>query len=170
MAKILTINPERCVGCMSCVMACCLYHKERISPEKSRILPIRLKGEVINFPVVCRQCHRPLCAEACPMGAISRDQSTRAMVVDKNVCIGCGMCTVVCPLGGVFVDPEKGHAVKCDLCDGDPFCVKFCTYQALNYIDEDDLTVDKRLDVCSKIDVLFEVCKFQTKGGSNKWV
>jgi Fe-S-cluster-containing hydrogenase component 2 len=101
-----------------------------IGPTHSRILPVRLRRTVVNIPVVCRQCLKPLCADACPMGALSRDAETGAMAVDPDLCIGCGMCLVACPLGGISIDTEAGHAVKCDLCGGDPLCVKFCGFWA----------------------------------------
>ena len=106
MPKVLCIDPEKCVGCMSCVMACSMQQGGPVGPVKSMILPVRLRRPVINIPVVCRQCIKPLCADVCPMGAISRNEATGAMLVDADLCIGCGMCVATCPLGGIAMDRQ----------------------------------------------------------------
>jgi anaerobic carbon-monoxide dehydrogenase iron sulfur subunit len=141
MGKLLFINFEKCVGCMSCVLACSLQHGDTIGPSHSMIFPVGLRKQVINIPVVCRQCAKPLCADACPMGAISRNPATGALTVDSELCIACGSCMMVCPIGGISVSTEAGHAMKCDLCGGDPLCVKFCGYDAIEYLSEEDATV-----------------------------
>jgi carbon-monoxide dehydrogenase iron sulfur subunit len=156
MAKALLIDPDKCVGCMLCVMACAMEHGEAIGPVNSRILPIRLKKQEISIPVVCRQCGKPLCADVCPMGALSRQKETGAMVVDIDLCIACGMCNLACPLGGISMDVDAGHAVKCDLCGGDPLCVKFCAYGALNYITQEEATMEARKEAVRKLADMLE--------------
>ena len=151
MAKILCVDPDKCVGCMSCVLACSLQHGDIIGPAQSRILPVRQKKQVVNIPVVCRQCLKPLCAEVCPMGAISRSPETRALIVDSTRCIGCAMCMTACPLGGVSVKTEEGHAVKCDHCEGDPLCVKFCAYGAIEYIPEEEAALKSKKKAVGKL-------------------
>jgi Fe-S-cluster-containing hydrogenase component 2 len=156
MAKILFINPEKCVGCMSCILACSLQQGNLIGPAKSKILPVRLKKQIINIPSVCRQCLKPLCADACPMGAISKDDKTRAVRVDPDSCIACGMCMTICPIGGISVDSQAGHAVKCELCGGDPLCVKFCGYGALEYIEEAEAHIKIKKEGIEKLAHLLE--------------
>lgn len=165
MAKLLFVDPEKCVGCMACVMACSLQHGNIIGPANSRILPVRLKRQVVNIPVVCRQCGKPLCADACPMGAISRVEKTGSMVVDSDLCIACGMCMVACPLGGISVNTGAGHAVKCDLCEGDPLCVKFCGYGAIEYITEEEATLKRKKEAVGKLAGLLEALTTQYKYG-----
>lgn len=151
MAKILFINPEKCIGCMACATACSLQHGNRISPVSSMILPIKLRKQVINIPVVCRQCVKPLCSDICPMGAISKNETTGAMVADSDLCIACRMCMTICPLGGISVSSDVGHAVKCDLCQGDPFCLKFCTYGAIEYLEDDEATLRRKRNSINKL-------------------
>lgn len=157
MAKVLFVDPEKCTGCMSCVLACSLQHGDTIGPVGSMILPVRLRRQVINVPIVCRQCAKPLCADVCPMGAISRDDTTRAMSVDSELCIGCGMCMIACPLGGISVNTDVGHAVKCDLCGGDPLCVRFCGYGAIEYRPEQEVTLERKKEAVRRIAELLEV-------------
>lgn len=156
MAKALLIDPDKCVGCMLCVMACAMEHAETIGPVHSRILPIRIRKQEINIPVVCRQCGKPLCADVCPMGALSRDKETSAILVDVDLCIACGMCNLACPLGGISLDADAGHAVKCDLCGGDPLCVKFCAYGALKYITQEEATMEARKEAVKRLADMLE--------------
>jgi len=167
MVKVLFVDPDKCVGCMSCVLACSLQHGDMIGPANSRIQPIRLKKQVVNIPVVCRQCLKPLCADVCPMGAISRSEKTRAMAVDPNLCIGCGMCMTACPLGGISVRTDVGHAVKCNQCEGDPLCVKFCAYGAIEYITEDEAAIKSKKEAVGKLgEALIALTTPSRSGGS----
>ena len=49
------------------------------------------------------------------------------------------MCIIACPFGGPSIDPFDRSTVKCDLCDGDPECVKFCPNEALKFIPADKM-------------------------------
>ena len=166
MPKKLFIDIEKCVGCLSCVLACSLEHGDRIGPCDSRIMPVRLKKQVVNIPVGCRQCLKPLCLEACPMGAIKRDPATEAKVVDPELCIGCGMCMTACPLGGVAVSREAGHAVKCDLCGGDPLCAKFCGYGAIEFLEEDEAMLKNRKEAVGRLAEMLAALTVGKLGGT----
>ena len=156
MSKVLFINPEKCVGCMACVMACSMQQGGVVGPAKSMILPVRLRKQVINIPVVCRQCIKPLCADVCPMGAISRNEETGAMLVDADLCIGCGMCVATCPLGGISMDTEAEHSVKCNLCQGEPQCCKACAYGALEYLPEAEVNLKRKKEAVGKLATMLE--------------
>ena len=156
MAKVLFVDPEKCTGCMCCLMACSMKQGSTCGPAHSMILPVILRKTLINIPVVCRQCARPLCAEVCPTRAISRNEETGAMVVDDNLCMACGMCMIACPLGGISVNHELGHAVKCNLCDGDPECVKVCTFEAIEYLPEEEVTIKRKEEAIEKLATMLE--------------
>ncbi len=156
MVKVLFINPEKCTGCMACMMACSMKQSGTAGPGRSMILPVKLRKLAITVPIVCRQCAKPLCADVCPMGAISRDETTGAMVVDADLCIACGMCTVACPLGGISVDSEVGHSLKCDLCQGDPQCAKACASGAIAYISQEEANIRSKEEAVKKLAVMLE--------------
>mgnify|MGYP003332077943 CR=1 FL=1 len=55
------------------------------------------------------------------------------VVVEPEHCIGCLACVDACPFGAIYVGPE--HSVqKCDLCGGDPLCVKYCPWETIEMI------------------------------------
>lgn len=133
MEKILMVNPQLCTGCRICELVCSLSHEEECNPLKSRIRVFKIKEEGIDIPGVCQQCETPLCADVCPVDAISRDPDTGALLIREELCIGCRACTAVCPYGAITMDISKRIMIKCDLCEGDPKCVKFCVTKALVY-------------------------------------
>jgi Fe-S-cluster-containing dehydrogenase component len=53
--------------------------------------------------------------------------------IDEELCIGCEACVSQCPFGVMMALPEK--VVKCELCNGDPQCVKYCATGAIEYAD-----------------------------------
>jgi len=64
----------------------------------------------------------------CPVEAIKKKDGV--VYVDEELCTSCGECVEVCPFGVMRME-EK--AFKCDLCGGDPTCVKFCPMKAIVY-------------------------------------
>jgi carbon-monoxide dehydrogenase iron sulfur subunit len=87
----------------------------------------------VDDPHVCRLCQRAPCLVACPAGALSRSGTTAAILVDPGKCIGCYACLDACPFGVVTLHPETGEILICDLCGGDPACVKRCATGAIAY-------------------------------------
>ena len=87
----------------------------------------------INHVLYCQQCDDPQCLKACPTGALHVDPETGARVIDQDVCIGCQTCLNACiyAQGGqgqsrIKYNAETNTCFKCDLCGGDPQCVKYC--------------------------------------------
>jgi Fe-S-cluster-containing dehydrogenase component len=54
--------------------------------------------------------------------------------------VGCKLCTIACPYGTVFYDPDTRKAFKCNLCGGEPACASACPTAAITY--EETVTVD----------------------------
>ena len=143
MIKALVVNLDKCTGCRVCELACAYKHFKAMNPARSRIRVVRAAHEPIDAPVYCIQCG--LCIDACPFNAISRDLKTGAIKVDVDKCTGCGMCVHVCPYGAASIDPESGKALICDLCGGDPECVKVCPENVLLYLSADKAASYKRI-------------------------
>jgi len=149
--KLLTVVPERCTGCLVCELVCSFYHTKEFNPERSRIDILRDEENGINIPVICRQCARPLCQEACPSDAIHRDEETGAMSVDGSKCIGCRLCIAACPFGAPSVDPTTMLTTICDLCRGDPRCVRYCPRDAVLYVRPDRISLVRRQEGVKKM-------------------
>lgn len=144
MQKLILFEPAKCTGCRRCALACSLAKEGVFNPEKARIGVISISEVGMHVPMFCQQCTKPLCADVCPVGAISRSEETGAMVLDPDLCIGCKMCVTVCPLSGCLINPDAGTVMKCDLCDGDPQCVKYCAFGALEFVEADEVAYVKR--------------------------
>ncbi len=160
MENVLWVDIEKCSGCRTCEEACSLKNTGQSNPTRSRIRIIRYErqGQFHNFiPMVCQQCSNPLCMEACPVNAISRNAETSAMIVDSESCVGCRVCSMVCPIGGVSIDPVTNVAYKCDLCDGDPECVKYCYPEAILYISKSKADLLTKREKSKRLSELFEL-------------
>lgn len=116
---------EKCSGCRRCEISCSLYHEGRIWPEASRVRIFMLVPG-IEIPHLCFQCEDYPCVEACPEGALSVIVETGAVKVDVETCTACGLCIPACPGNVPHLHPEGTSIVICDLCDGEPQCVKAC--------------------------------------------
>lgn len=144
MKEIILLDPEKCVGCRNCALACSFAKEQVFSLGKARIGTIFIPKIGMNVPMVCQHCTRPICMDVCPMEAISRDEERGTVVIDQGLCIGCNMCVIVCPFGGPTIEPETGMIIKCDLCGGDPECVKHCLYGALEFVEATEAAYIKR--------------------------
>ena len=93
---------------------------------------------------VCKHCTNAGCLDACPTGAIIRTEF-ETVVVQPDVCNGCGYCIPACPFGVVDRDPYDGRAAKCTLCydrleDGlEPACAKACPTDSIQFGPYDEL-------------------------------
>ncbi|MGC8603048.1 MAG: 4Fe-4S dicluster domain-containing protein [Desulfomonilaceae bacterium] len=133
MIKTLIVDAQKCSGCRACENYCSLKHEGYCSPSKGRIHVVKWEQEGIYVPINCMRCEKPACEMVCPRRATFRNYITGAMEVDASRCIGCLSCVIACPFGATFVDPDNGSILKCDLCGGDPTCVKVCPTGALSY-------------------------------------
>jgi formate dehydrogenase iron-sulfur subunit len=101
---------------------------------------------------VCKHCTNAGCMDACPTGALIRTEF-ETVVLQPDVCNGCGYCVPACPFGVVDRDPEDGRAGKCTLCydrleDGlEPACAKACPTDSIQFGPYEELveTASKRV-------------------------
>lgn len=142
--KVIFVEIDRCIACRNCERICTFQQSERHNGDSANIfVHVDLDSRRI-YAATCLQCEEALCMKACPTGALRRDPVTRAVVVDKTACVGCGMCVVACPFGSVHLDQAARKAAKCDLCGGDPKCVQVCMAKALHFADINELAVLKQ--------------------------
>jgi formate dehydrogenase iron-sulfur subunit len=93
---------------------------------------------------VCKHCTNAGCMDACPTGALIRTEF-ETVIVQPDVCNGCGYCIPSCPFGVIDRDPYDGRAAKCTLCydrleDGlEPACAKSCPTDSIQFGPLDEL-------------------------------
>ena len=145
--SVLRIEEGRCPpDCSLCMDKCLEKHAQARS---SAIKVLHLPEAEAHTALVCGQCGEPVCQECCPTGAISKDPDSGVVTIDEQSCMGCGLCSLVCPYGGAAYNVSTKHAVKCDQCGGDPACVQACPYGLISYVEnrsvQDYLQIDDPL-------------------------
>ncbi|UCF82370.1 MAG: 4Fe-4S dicluster domain-containing protein [Desulfobacteraceae bacterium] len=153
MAKVLMINYEKCTGCRLCELVCSVFHEQVSNPSRSRIKVMKWESEGLYIPMSCQQCEDAPCKNVCPVKAISHDEDLGYMKIDYDVCIGCRSCVAVCPFGAMSFDVIDKKVFKCDLCEGEPQCVRFCEVKAVDYVEADRLSIFKKRDAATRLSV-----------------
>jgi Fe-S-cluster-containing hydrogenase component 2 len=152
MQKSLSIDANKCTGCLQCEMACSYENYGVFNISKSRIKVFNFEQAGRMVPYTCTQCAEAWCLHACPVEAIKVDMLTGAKVVNDATCVGCKVCTIACPFGTVNYVAETGKVQKCDLCGGDPACASACPTGAITYVDSNWTGLDKMQQWASKTD------------------
>jgi formate dehydrogenase iron-sulfur subunit len=162
-------DPTVCIGCKACEVACKEWNevpddgftwsgnsydntghlgastwRHVMFLEQDRADPFRW----IFLSDVCKHCEEAGCLEACPTGSIVRTEVGSVLVQD-DVCNGCGYCVVSCPFGVIDRRPEPlpnaGGAFKCTFCYDRqksglvPACAKVCPTESIAFGRLDDL-------------------------------
>ncbi len=169
--KKVIVHPERCVGCMQCMIACATAHsrtRQLFTAVMETPLPksrVHVGAGLFNegFPNRCRHCDPAPCMIACLAGAIFRDLDTDTVLMDPDKCINCASCAMACPYGVIrfhedfTAPPGKTVAVKCDNCDQRqtmgliPACVEICMSGALTFEESGDAMKRKTDEVARTV-------------------
>jgi len=146
MKGIIVVNPERCVSCRTCEIQCAVAHSKskvlRDAISEKHVSKPRLKIEgtaELAIPLQCRHCKDAPCVKICPTKAIERADIESPVLIEKERCVGCEMCILVCPFGVIRMDDKGKALINCDLCferlkKGEkPACVEGCPTHALEF-------------------------------------
>jgi formate dehydrogenase iron-sulfur subunit len=93
---------------------------------------------------VCKHCTEAGCLDVCPTGALFRTEFG-TVVVQDDICNGCGYCVVACPFGVLDRREDDGRVWKCTLCydrlrdDMEPACAKACPTDSIQFGQLDEL-------------------------------
>jgi formate dehydrogenase iron-sulfur subunit len=93
---------------------------------------------------VCKHCTHAACLDVCPTGALFRSEFG-TVVVQEDVCNGCGYCIPACPFGVIDQREGDGRAWKCTMCYDrlgagmEPACAKACPTESIQFGDLDAL-------------------------------
>ena len=131
---VLIIDPHRCVGCEICESVCSFAHDGIFNPINSRINRVRIEP-IINTTINCLKCTDPECVTACDLNALKQDPETGLIIIDNDLCDGCGSCVKYCPFGAITLHGTTNKALMCDLCTDtkydEPQCVEYCPKGAI---------------------------------------
>ena len=157
--KQIFFRPERCLLCLSCVLACQMKNEGLTDPgriekgrEPRRSLQVSFsKGTPWVWK--CRQCRSAPCTEACFTGGLHHDPEHATVVQDPEACVGCGACVLACPIEGIGFIPGEHRPGKCDVCRNEdiPACVRVCQSRALVYIEGTRFAAEKRRRFAGKL-------------------
>src|SRR5207249_10282616 len=87
---------------------------------------------------VCKHCTHAACLDVCPTGALIRTEFG-TVVVQQDICNGCGYCVPACPFGVIDKREADGRVWKCTLCydrlrDGmEPACAQACPTKSIQF-------------------------------------
>jgi formate dehydrogenase iron-sulfur subunit len=170
MPKAILIDTTRCIGCKGCQVACKQWknlpaEQAEFTPEESN--PDKLSTKTLSHVMArfgekedgrpaeyfvkrqCMHCNEPSCVAACPTDAL-RKTDEGPVVYDSSKCIGCKLCTIVCPFSvprfgwGKTLDLIK----KCNLCYDrilagmKTACASTCANNAIMFGERDDLIAE----------------------------
>ena len=139
MKRIYT-NHSLCSGCRACSVACAVAHFGVADDSRGAIQILR--DPVLGYEVqtVCRLCDDPECVAACMASALSQDPETGRIRFDRERCVGCWMCVMVCPHRAALPDRKAGKTIICDQCEGrdSVACVAACSTGAIAFVDVEE--------------------------------
>jgi formate dehydrogenase iron-sulfur subunit len=98
---------------------------------------------------VCKHCTHAACLDVCPTGSLFRTEFG-TVVVQEDICNGCGYCIPACPYGVIDRREEDGRAWKCTLCydrigdGGTPACAQACPTESIQFGELDELRARAR--------------------------
>jgi carbon-monoxide dehydrogenase iron sulfur subunit len=164
MDKALIFSPDQCTGCGLCEMVCSLGHTETCNPARSRIRILRMEEKGVIIQTFCQQCEDPACIAACPVSAINHSESTGAIEIDPELCIMCEACITACPFKGIYRDGSDEKIIACDLCGGEPKCVKYCETKAIEFLGKDPVTIQKKRESLQELEGLLQLAQEYTGG------
>ncbi len=106
---------------------------------------------------VCKHCTHAACLDVCPTGSLFRTEFG-TVVVQEDICNGCGYCVPACPYGVIDQRKDDGRVFKCTMCydrigvGQEPACAKACPTKSIQFGELDEL----RARAQERVDTLHE--------------
>jgi electron transport protein HydN len=183
MNRFVITDPQLCIGCRTCEVACASAHLPEsyisgalvpvITPANFYARIAVVKTNQFTAAVMCRQCDDAPCAKVCPTNAIVQEDGFVKVI--QSLCIGCKSCELACSTGAMRVvmrevAPTEGglsslfhrtaqspEALKCDVCSHraqGPACIGVCPTGAISWGDPQQTPTTETRDTTAKSSVV----------------
>ena len=150
--KFVSLDIDKCVGCRVCEYACSMEKNKAFNPTRSRIRMVRIYPHT-NAAINCRLCEDAPCVSSCPRKALEQSKENGVIIVNDDLCNGCGWCIKACDFGAIQI--ESSNVVRmCDLCtyrEEGPACIEWCPEGALELTTTDILSQKARIEAVRKL-------------------
>jgi Fe-S-cluster-containing dehydrogenase component/DMSO reductase anchor subunit len=141
MRKGFLFDSNRCVGCGACKAGCFNENGWLISVREIYTGCIAYPGSrtLSILSLACNHCETAVCLEGCPASCYTRDESTGAVIINENKCLGCKYCKWNCPYDAPKFDADRKIILKCNFCvarlnnGSSPACSLACPTGALSW-------------------------------------
>lgn len=165
----MVIDSSKCIDCKACMVSCKVANEVPQGQWRNWIkqalpdLRAPRPGRAHFQPGGCMHCDNPICVAACPTGATFKSDKDGTVVIDQDLCIGCGNCIPACPYAARYRHPEKKKAEKCDFCTERrargqvPACVDTCPTKARVFGDIGDPTSEAAMLLKENPDAVVKV-------------
>lgn len=138
------LDPKKCIECRACEAACKQWNQVQAGKNiRYRQVHIREAGvyprvSILALSLACNHCDNALCTRACPAKAI-KQRPDGLVYINRDECLGCGMCVKFCPYGAPQFDSVNRKMEKCTGCwdrvdaGVGPACATLCPTGALQW-------------------------------------
>ena len=166
MRYAMVIDVDKCVGCHTCEVSCKAENLTPYGDFRCRLIKVEQERTPYEtwLRLSCCHCEKPTCMAVCPANAISK-QKNGLVIIDPDICYGCGKCVENCPyhaavrssgkhyfdMPAAYEEMAAPHQIhpkfksdKCTFCSHrleqgkQPKCVSACISNALFFGDLDD--------------------------------
>ncbi len=145
-------DQSRCMGCNACTVGCKDWNQLNPGPVNWRTQETHeVNGGFFPLSMGCNHCEEPACVAACGFNAITKDDESGIVTIDRNKCQNLQACITACPFAKPQIASDRQEteiivgwqiehpAQKCTLCrdrlaaDEKPTCVLSCVGRALDF-------------------------------------
>ena len=106
----LLVDLRRCVGCTSCQVSCKMENAVPMGKFRSKVdfaeEGVYPESKRHFFPKLCNNCAVPPCIDRCPVPGATFNREDGVVMVNRDLCIGCGRCVDDCPYGARYLHPH----------------------------------------------------------------